>query len=83
MVTPEEVGKSAWRDATRTRRCAPGGLRRHPRTIRRDLEALEVRFPLMTERVNGQTRWRLMDGYRSVPPLASLVYGTDGPGVQS
>lgn len=35
---------------------------RHPRTIRRDLEALEARFPLMTERVNGQTRWRLMEG---------------------
>jgi len=57
---------------------------RHPRTIRRDLEALEVRFPLMTERVNGQTRWRLMDGYRNVPPLAlsstelmALVFSRD------
>jgi predicted DNA-binding transcriptional regulator YafY len=57
---------------------------RHPRTIRRDLEALEVRFPLITERVNGQTRWRLMDGYRNVPPLAlsstelmALVFSRD------
>ena len=57
---------------------------RHPRTIRRDLEALEVRFPLVTERINGQTRWRLMDGYRHVPPLAlsptelmALVFSRD------
>ncbi len=57
---------------------------RHPRTIRRDLEALEARFPLVTERVNGQTRWRLMDGYRNVPPLAlsstelmALVFSRD------
>lgn len=57
---------------------------RHPRTIRRDLEALEVRFPLITERINGQTRWRLMDGYRHVPPLAlsptelmALVFSRD------
>ncbi|NOT56089.1 MAG: WYL domain-containing protein [Deltaproteobacteria bacterium] len=57
---------------------------RHPRTIRRDLEALEARFPLVTERVNGHTRWRLMDGYRNVPPLAlsstelmALVFSRD------
>lgn len=42
----------------------------HPRTIRRDLEALEERFPLVTDHVNGQTRWRLMDGYHRVPPLS-------------
>ena len=43
----------------------------HPRTIRRDLEALEAAyFPLVTERRNGQTRWRLMDGYRQTLPLA-------------
>ncbi|MGH8470125.1 MAG: helix-turn-helix transcriptional regulator [Gammaproteobacteria bacterium] len=41
----------------------------HPRTIRRDLEALEVRFPLITERVGGHTRWRLIDGFRNVPAL--------------
>jgi predicted DNA-binding transcriptional regulator YafY len=29
-----------------------------------------VRFPLLTERVAGQTRWRLMDGYYRTPPLA-------------
>lgn len=57
---------------------------RHSRTIRRDLEALEVRFPVITERINGQTRWRLMDGYRNVPPLAlsatelmALVFSRD------
>ena len=43
---------------------------RHPRTIRRDLEALEAaHIPLITERSNGRTRWRLMDGYRQVLPL--------------
>jgi len=47
----------------------PDEIARHPRTIRRDLEALERSFPLLTERVNGQTYWRLMDGYRRVPPL--------------
>lgn len=62
----------------------PEDLARHPRTIRRDLEALEVRFPLIVERVNGQTRWRLMDGYRHLPPLAfsgtelmALVFSRD------
>ena len=62
----------------------PEDFSRHPRTIRRDLEALEVRFPLFTERVAGQTRWRLMDGYRHIPPLAfsstelmALVFSRD------
>src|SRR5260221_14356027 len=45
----------------------PEDIARHPRTIRRDLEALERNFPLLTERVHGKTRWRLMDGYRRVP----------------
>ncbi len=62
----------------------PEDLSRHPRTIRRGLEALEVRFPLVTEQGAGQTRWRLMDGYRQVPPLAlsptelmALVFSRD------
>src|SRR5262245_58141941 len=62
----------------------PEDVSRHPRTIRRDLEALEVRFPLITERVGRQTRWRLMDGFRHVPPLAlsptelmALVFSRD------
>ncbi len=57
---------------------------RHPRTIRRDLEALEVGFPLITEKVGGQTRWRLMDGYHNIPRLAfsstelmALVFSRD------
>ena len=45
----------------------------HPknsRTVRRDLEALEaVGFPLIAERRNGQTRWRLMPGFRDIPAL--------------
>jgi len=48
----------------------PSYLARHPRTIRRDLDALEAAgFPLLTERVNGEVRWRLMDGFRNVPAL--------------
>jgi predicted DNA-binding transcriptional regulator YafY len=38
----------------------PDGYPKNDRTVRRDLEALEaVGFPLVTERHNGQTRWRL------------------------
>ncbi|PYN91444.1 MAG: hypothetical protein DMD91_34205 [Candidatus Rokuibacteriota bacterium] len=48
----------------------PADFSRHARTIRRDLEALEALFPLVTEQVNGRTRWRLMDGFRRVPALS-------------
>jgi predicted DNA-binding transcriptional regulator YafY len=45
----------------------------HPknvRTVRRDLEALEaVGFPIITERRIGQTRWRLIEGFRNIPAL--------------
>ncbi|HSL05093.1 MAG TPA: hypothetical protein VK901_16310 [Nitrospiraceae bacterium] len=48
----------------------PSDLARHPRTIRRDLEALEAaHFPLLSERVDGCVRWRLLDGFRNVPAL--------------
>src|SRR5439155_14235240 len=62
----------------------PADFSRHVRTVRRDLEALEALFPLVTERVDGQTRWRLMDGFRRVPALMfsatevmALVLGRD------
>jgi predicted DNA-binding transcriptional regulator YafY len=43
---------------------------RHLRTLRRDLAALEAaNYPLVTERVDGQVRWRLMEGFRNVPAL--------------
>ena len=49
----------------------PRDMPRHLRTLRRDLEALEAAgFPLVTERVDGSTRWRLMDGFRRVPALS-------------
>src|SRR3990172_8144826 len=39
-------------------------------TIRRDFEALEAAgYPLVTDRVNGQTRWRLMEGFSNIPAL--------------
>jgi predicted DNA-binding transcriptional regulator YafY len=48
----------------------PEEIRRHTRTLRRDLEALEaVGFPLVTDQVNGQTRWKLMEGFRDIPAL--------------
>jgi predicted DNA-binding transcriptional regulator YafY len=46
-------------------RAIPADYARHERTVRRDLEALEAAgFPLITETINGQTRWRFIDGYR-------------------
>jgi len=49
----------------------PADYTRHPRTVRRDLEALEaVGFPLINERVDGSVRWRLMDGIRQAPALS-------------
>lgn len=48
----------------------PDDFRKNSRTIRRDLEALEaVGFPLVTDRVNGHTRWKLMGGFRDIPAL--------------
>ena len=41
----------------------------HMRTVRRDLEALEVRFPIYTDRVNGHVRWKLVEGFNRVPAL--------------
>lgn len=48
----------------------PEDFSRHPRTIRRDIEALEARFPLVSDRIGRHVRWRLMDGYQRVPPLS-------------
>jgi predicted DNA-binding transcriptional regulator YafY len=48
----------------------PEDYARHHRTIRRDLAALEASgYPLVTERRDGETRWKLMDGFRRLPAL--------------
>ena len=48
----------------------PDDYPKNARTVRRDLEALEaVGFPLVTERRNGQTCWRLIEGFRDIPAL--------------
>lgn len=48
----------------------PEDFPKNARTVRRDLDALEaVGFPLVTEHHNGQTRWRLMEGFRDIPAL--------------
>ncbi|RMH34857.1 MAG: WYL domain-containing transcriptional regulator [Nitrospirae bacterium] len=49
----------------------PRDYSRHPRTLRRDLEALEAAgHPIVNERIGGRVRWRLMDGYRHIPCLS-------------
>ncbi len=48
----------------------PEDYPKNPRTLRRDLEALQAAgFPLTAERRNGQSRWRLMEGFRDIPAL--------------
>ncbi|MGH7853018.1 MAG: helix-turn-helix transcriptional regulator [Candidatus Binatia bacterium] len=48
----------------------PEDYPKNARTVRRDLEALVAGgFPVITERHNGQTRWRLMEGFRHIPAL--------------
>jgi predicted DNA-binding transcriptional regulator YafY len=56
----------------------------HTRTVRRDLEALEVRFPIYTDRVDGRVRWKLVEGFSRVPAvqfsateLMALVFTRD------
>lgn len=49
----------------------PDEFPKHLRTLRRDLAALEAAgFPLVTERIDGRTRWRLIEGYHRLPALA-------------
>jgi predicted DNA-binding transcriptional regulator YafY len=48
----------------------PDDYPKNLRTLRRDLDALETaHIPIVKERVDGRTRWRLMDGFRNVPAL--------------
>ncbi|MEX0807014.1 MAG: WYL domain-containing protein [Candidatus Binatia bacterium] len=48
----------------------PDDYPKNIRTIRRDLEALEASgYPVVVDRVNGHTRWKLMEGFRNIPAL--------------
>lgn len=48
----------------------PDDFPKNARTVRRDLEALEgAGFPVVAERHNGQTRWRLLEGASAAPVL--------------
>jgi predicted DNA-binding transcriptional regulator YafY len=57
----------------------------HPRTLYRDLEALQVAgFPIYTERVDGKSLWSLLDTMKhqipipfSLPELMALYFGQD------
>ncbi|MBI3636469.1 MAG: WYL domain-containing protein [Candidatus Rokubacteria bacterium] len=63
----------------------PDDVPKHLRTLRRDLSALEsAGVPLVTDSVGGQTRWKLLDGFRRLPALAlapselmALVFSRD------
>jgi predicted DNA-binding transcriptional regulator YafY len=41
----------------------------HTRTIRRDLQALEARFPIYSDRIEGRVHWKLVEGFNRVPAL--------------
>ena len=46
----------------------PNDMARHPRTLRRDLQALEaLGYPLYSEWVEGEVRWKLVEGFRRIP----------------
>lgn len=46
----------------------PAEYPKNLRTIRRDLAAIEeAGFPLVTDRSDGQTCWKIIDGFRRVP----------------
>lgn len=48
----------------------PDDFPKNARTVRRDLEALEgAGYPIVVERPNGQTRWRLIEGASTIPAL--------------
>jgi hypothetical protein len=52
----------------------PDDFPKNGRTARRDLEAMEaVVFPIITERRNGQTRWRLIERFRQIPASAAEI----------
>jgi predicted DNA-binding transcriptional regulator YafY len=63
----------------------PEDYSRHSRTIRRDLETLELHFPVFATRQNGRTVWKLVEGYRggvaklgfSPAELMALVFSRD------
>lgn len=46
----------------------------HERTVRRDLEALDrAGFPLYTEEIDGEVRWRLLDSFKNAPHVPFTV----------
>lgn len=62
----------------------PEDYARHHRTVRRDLETLELHFPVFSMRERGRTRWKLVEGCRSVSQLGvsqaelmALVFSRD------
>jgi predicted DNA-binding transcriptional regulator YafY len=73
-----KLGKSAAADLAEELEC-------HPRTVYRDLEALQVAgFPIYNERVEGKHPWSLLDTVKhhipipfSIPELMALYFSSD------
>jgi len=66
-----ELGNARGLTLQEMRERLPEEIQRHDRTLRRDLEALEAAgFPITTNQVDGQPRWKLIEGFRRVPALS-------------
>jgi len=62
----EKPGGATIEELTRS---LPADYACHARTVRRDIQALEARFPIYTDRVDGQVRWKLVAGFNRVPAI--------------
>ena len=66
-----ELGSGKGLTLREMRQRLPEEIQRHDRTLRRDIEALEAAgFPITTNSINGQTRWKLIEGFHQVPALS-------------
>jgi predicted DNA-binding transcriptional regulator YafY len=62
----EKPGGATIEELTRS---LPADYACHALTVRRDIQALEARFPIYTDRVDGQVRWKLVAGFNRVPAI--------------
>ena len=77
ILITSRMGKSA-ADLARDLEC-------HPRTLYRDLDALQAAgFPMYTEKINGKSLWSLLDTVKhhfpipfTLPELMALYFGRD------
>jgi len=81
LRTLQKPGGATIEELTRS---LPEDYARCSRTVRRDLQALEACFPIYTDHVDGQVRWKLVEGFSRVPAvqfsateLMALVFTSD------